>query len=103
MRDPPLHTCSLLSVGDGNGFKEDDAPNFSESWYSETKGEAVLTTWSVTVCVGYLEPMLRAFTTTLVLRLRMPISDDLNPRNFVTKILKYARVVNIPNSMTVSR
>jgi 3,5-epimerase/4-reductase len=31
----------------------------------------------------------------------MPISDDLNPRNFVTKIVKYDRVVNIPNSMTV--
>jgi len=74
-------------MGDGNGFKEEDKANFSESWYSETK--------------GYLEPMLRGFPTTLVLRLRMPISDDLNHRNFVTKILKYARVVNIPNSMTV--
>jgi len=31
----------------------------------------------------------------------MPISDDLNPRNFITKIVKYDRVVNIPNSMTV--
>lgn len=31
----------------------------------------------------------------------MPISDDLNPRNFITKILHYEKVVNIPNSMTV--
>jgi 3,5-epimerase/4-reductase len=31
----------------------------------------------------------------------MPISDDLVARNFVTKITKYAKVVNIPNSMTV--
>ncbi len=31
----------------------------------------------------------------------MPISDDLNPRNFITKIVKYDKVVNIPNSMTV--
>jgi len=30
----------------------------------------------------------------------MPISDDLSHRNFVTKIVKYDRVVNIPNSMT---
>merc|ERR1712029_358687 len=30
-----------------------------------------------------------------------PISDDLIHRNFVTKIVKYERVVNIPNSMTV--
>ncbi len=31
----------------------------------------------------------------------MPISDDLSPRNFVTKIVSYAKVVNVPNSMTV--
>lgn len=32
----------------------------------------------------------------------MPISADLtNPRNFITKITRYARVVNIPNSMTI--
>ncbi len=33
----------------------------------------------------------------------MPISDDLAPRNFITKISKYAKVVNVPNSMTVRR
>lgn len=32
----------------------------------------------------------------------MPISSDLsNPRNFITKISHYNKVVNIPNSMTV--
>lgn len=32
----------------------------------------------------------------------MPISSDLsNPRNFITKISRYSKVVNIPNSMTV--
>jgi len=31
----------------------------------------------------------------------MPISDDLASRNFITKIVKYDRVVNVPNSMTV--
>lgn len=31
----------------------------------------------------------------------MPISDDLSPRSFVTKIVKYDKVVDIPNSMTV--
>jgi len=39
--------------------------------------------------------------TLLVLRLRMPISDDLSPRSFVTKICKYRKVVDIPNSMSV--
>lgn len=32
----------------------------------------------------------------------MPISSDLNnPRNFITKISHYSKVVNIPNSMTI--
>jgi 3,5-epimerase/4-reductase len=37
----------------------------------------------------------------LTLRLRMPISDDLNPRNFITKITAYAHVIDVPNSVTV--
>ncbi|GMH02552.1 hypothetical protein Nepgr_004391 [Nepenthes gracilis] len=32
----------------------------------------------------------------------MPISSDLNnPRNFITKISRYSKMVNIPNSMTI--
>jgi len=73
--------------GSGIGFTEEDAPNFDGSFYSETK--------------GYMEPMLRCYPNCLILRVRMPISDDLIHRSFVTKILKYERVVNIPNSMTI--
>ena len=76
------------ALGSGVGFTEDDKPNFDGSWYSETK--------------AYVERMMRmAFPKTLILRVRMPISDDLNPRSFVTKIMKYERIVDIPNSMTV--
>lgn len=75
------------ALGSGVGFKEEDAPNFAESFYSETK--------------GYMEQMLKCYPTCLILRVRMPISDDLFHRNFITKIVKYERVVNIPNSMTV--
>lgn len=74
-------------LGSGIGFTEEDAPNFAESFYSETK--------------GYMEQLLKCYPNCLALRVRMPISDDLNSRNFVTKIVKYERVVNIPNSMTV--
>ena len=35
-----------------------------------------------------LEQMLAIYDTTVVLRVRMPISDDLSPRNFITKIMK---------------
>lgn len=45
--------------------------------------------------------MLKHYPQTLVLRLRMPVSDDLHPRNFVTKISSYARVVDIPNSNSI--
>jgi 3,5-epimerase/4-reductase len=62
----------------GKGFTEDDIPNFHGSYYSHTK--------------AMVEDMLRAYPNTLTLRVRMPISDDLSPRNFVTKIVKYDRV-----------
>lgn len=44
---------------------------------------------------------MKTYPNCLILRLRMPVSDDLHPRSFVTKITKYERVVDIPNSNTV--
>merc|ERR1711981_1377538 len=74
--------------GVSTAFTEEDRANFTGSYYSLTK--------------GFCEEMLRAYLDHLtVLRVRMPISDDLSPRNFITKISKYEKVVNIPNSMTV--
>eukprot|EP00980_Cylindrotheca_fusiformis_P003162 scaffold721_cov131-Cylindrotheca_fusiformis.AAC.52 len=73
--------------GSGIGFTEEDKPNFDGSFYSQTK--------------SYMEPMLKEYPTCLILRVRMPVSDDLFHRNFVTKIVKYEKVVNIPNSMTI--
>ncbi len=75
------------AIGTGVGFTEEDSPNFFGSWYSLQK--------------GVLETLLRAYSNVLTLRLRMPIDDDLGPRNFVSKIVRYDRVVNIPNSMSV--
>lgn len=71
----------------GPGFTEDEVPNFHGSFYSKTK--------------AMVETMLREYPTILILRIRMPISDDLSERNFITKISRYEKVVNIPNSMTV--
>ena len=73
--------------GSGIGFTEEDTPNFDGSFYSQTK--------------SYMEPMLKEYPNCLILRVRMPVSDDLFHRNFVTKIVKYEKVVNIPNSMTI--
>eukprot|EP00343_Euplotes_focardii_P007437 CAMPEP_0205819942 /NCGR_PEP_ID=MMETSP0206-20130828/2480_1 /ASSEMBLY_ACC=CAM_ASM_000279 /TAXON_ID=36767 /ORGANISM="Euplotes focardii, Strain TN1" /LENGTH=671 /DNA_ID=CAMNT_0053114115 /DNA_START=42 /DNA_END=2057 /DNA_ORIENTATION=- len=75
-------------LGSGKGFTEEDPPNFSDSFYSKTK--------------GLVEPMMAAYKTCLTLRFRMPITEDLeHPRNFIAKIAKYEKIVNIPNSMTV--
>ncbi|CAN1301634.1 Trifunctional UDP-glucose 4,6-dehydratase/UDP-4-keto-6-deoxy-D-glucose 3,5-epimerase/UDP-4-keto-L-rhamnose-reductase RHM1 [Linum perenne] len=74
--------------GSGIGFKEEDKPNFTGSFYSKTK--------------AMVEELLKEYDNVCTLRVRMPISSDLNnPRNFITKISRYSKVVNIPNSMTV--
>jgi len=75
-------------LGSGVGFKEEDTPNFVGSFYSKTK--------------AMVEELLKNYENVCTLRVRMPISSDLsNPRNFITKITRYDKVVNIPNSMTV--
>ncbi|MGC2310397.1 MAG: NAD-dependent epimerase/dehydratase family protein [Candidatus Babeliaceae bacterium] len=72
----------------GQGVTEEDKPNFEGSFYSKTK--------------GMVEGLIHAtYTNVLTLRVRMPISDDLHPRSIVTKLTHYAKVINIPNSMTV--
>jgi len=69
-------------------FTEQDVPNFHGSWYSKTK--------------AYVNNILAdSFDNVLTLRLRMPITDDLSPKNFVTKIKNYDRIINVPNSMSV--
>jgi 3,5-epimerase/4-reductase len=37
----------------------------------------------------------------LNIRIRMPITDKVNDRNFITKITNYEKICSIPNSMTV--
>eukprot|EP00249_Psilotum_nudum_P019667 c27365_g1_i3 orf=150-2180(+) len=75
-------------LGSGIGFLEEDKPNFTGSFYSKTK--------------AMVEELLNEYDNVCTLRVRMPISSDLtNPRNFITKITRYQKVVNMPNSMTV--
>lgn len=83
------HPQRSLTPGSTDGYKftEEDPPNFAGSIYSVTKVHA--------------QELLKNFPNVLTLRLRMPISDDLHPRNFITKIASYAKVINVPNSMTV--
>jgi len=71
----------------GKAFTETDEPNYKGSFYSETKIIA--------------EKLLVHYPNVLTLRLRMPVSDDLHPRSFLTKITKYQKVVNVPNSISL--
>ncbi|CAN6443600.1 unnamed protein product [Victoria cruziana] len=74
--------------GSGVGFREEEKPNFTGSFYSKTK--------------AMVEELLSEYENVCTLRIRMPTSSDLgNPRNFITKITRYNKVVNIPNSMTI--
>ncbi|GBF90980.1 rhamnose biosynthetic enzyme [Raphidocelis subcapitata] len=83
-----FHYDEDFPEGSGKGFMESDKPNFTGSYYSFTK--------------AIVESLLKEYPNVLTLRVRMPIVADLTyPRNFITKIIKYDKVVDIPNSMTV--
>ena len=68
-------------------FTEEDDANFFGSSYSIVKG-----------CT---DKEMRNYKNTLNLRIRMPITEIDNPRNFITKITKYEKICSISNSMTV--
>jgi 3,5-epimerase/4-reductase len=73
---------------ESNGFNETSLPNFFGSSYSIVK--------------GFTDQLMHLFeSTTLNVRIRMPITDEFHPRNFITKITTYSKVCSIPNSMTV--
>ena len=50
---------------------------------------------------GFTDQLMHMFKNTLNVRIRMPITGETNPRNFITKITKYKKICSIPNSMTV--
>ena len=71
-----------------NGFREDDSPNFFGSSYSVVK--------------GFTDRLMHMYEDNVLnLRIRMPITGEKNPRNFITKIVNYEKICSVPNSMTV--
>ena len=71
------------------GFIEADKPNFFGSSYSIVK--------------GFTDRLMQEqfADTCLNVRIRMPISSQDNPRNFISKIIAYNKICNVLNSMTV--
>jgi dTDP-glucose 4,6-dehydratase len=71
-----------------NGFDEESEPNFFGSSYSIVK--------------GFTDKIMHLYEDSILnLRIRMPITNEKNPRNFITKITSYEKICSIPNSMTV--
>lgn len=68
-------------------FTEESEPNFFGSNYSIVK--------------GYTDQLMREIPSALNWRIRMPITSCDNPRNFISKIIRYEKICSIPNSMTV--
>lgn len=76
------------ALGGNIGFTEASLPNFFGSSYSVVK--------------GFTDRMMKLIKgPILTLRIRMPITADRNPRNFITKITAYDKICSMPNSMTV--
>ena len=71
-----------------NGFTEESSPNFFGSSYSVVK--------------GFTDQLMHLVEDNVLnVRIRMPITDEFNSRNFITKITNYERICSVPNSMTV--
>ena len=71
-----------------NGFSEIDKPNFFGSGYSVVK--------------GFTDQLMHQLEKNVLnLRIRMPITTEPNPRDFISKITTYKKICSIPNSMTV--
>ena len=96
-RDIPLaHISSgCIYAGkkeNGSGFSEEDAPNFCFdappcSYYSGTKAEA--------------EKQIRALVDKhYIFRLRIPFDEFDNPRNYISKLLTYKKLLNAENSIS---
>jgi dTDP-4-dehydrorhamnose reductase len=70
------------------GYTENDIPNFFGSQYSTMK--------------GFTDRLMHFFDdTALNVRIRMPCSNTVNKRNYITKLMTYEKICSIPNSVTV--
>ena len=76
---------------DGSGFTEADPPNFTFrqnncSWYSGTKA------------LG--EEVLAQYDNVYIWRLRIPFNHVDGPRNYITKLLRYEKLLDATNSIS---
>ena len=85
--------CVYSGDNDGRGFAEDDVPNFQGSFYSRTKQ------WTDAMLNDFTDPI-DGKGGILILRIRMPFGPEPHPKNLLSKVLKFTKVNDIPNSIT---
>lgn len=94
------YSAKLINISSGcvfdgyeKEFTESDEPNYGltnpdSSWYSKTKHACELA--------------LKNYSNAFNFRIRMPVTGNVNePKNYLTKILKYNNLINFVNSKTV--
>ena len=89
-----LHISSgCVYEDEGSVFTEEDKPNLDWeasrrcSFYSGTKGMA--------------EKIVSRYPNHYICRLRMPFDEDLsNPRNYLSKLFNYEKLLSLPNSLS---
>lgn len=83
--------CIYTGTKGKNGFNEIDEPNFSFdhqpcSYYSGTK--------------AIMEDLLKNDPNAYLCRLRIPFNNIANPKNYITKLINYNKLLNAENSLT---
>lgn len=84
----PIQIASgcIYHGGPEHAFSEEDAPNFTGSFYSRMR---------IVMQDALRElPVLQA-------RIRMPISRRSHPRNLINKLINYPKIISLPNSATL--
>ena len=83
-----LGTGCIFEYDSHGPFEESSKPNFFGSSYSIVK--------------GFTDQLMSLYANAVLnVRIRMPITAEPNPRDFITKIAKYDKICSMPNSMTV--
>jgi 3,5-epimerase/4-reductase len=80
--------CIFEYTDNAKQFDENAKPNFFGSGYSIVK--------------GFTDQLMSLYADNVLnVRIRMPITAESNPRDFITKIVKYEKICSMYNSMSV--
>jgi dTDP-4-dehydrorhamnose reductase len=80
--------CIFEYTDDAKEFDENSKPNFFGSGYSIVK--------------GFTDQLMSLYSDNVLnVRIRMPITAESNPRDFITKIVNYEKICSMSNSMSV--